>query len=443
MPDTLSPVEERHMDYILEEEFCVSSEFLNFFIEQAGRSAGDASRFPEPRLEHGCKAVRSVTTGSGESDVLVTYHSSASLPICILIEDKIRAGFQPNQASRYRDRGEAGKGSEWSEYWTCLIAHKKYASSPGDFDAFITLQELRSYFEKRSDDERSKFRARTLEQAIQKYEVTGLQKKDENMTRFRSLYASEFETRVSPSLWWHEPARGAWWGDTWFECRGTNWPKGVLIRHQSEPGRMQLIFPFQDKSLCGSIVTKHAAWQENGPAPRIEVVAVGKGKLAFQLHVPPMLNFASDNVPFEEFFSAIEYLADFYQRSSDMLPEEFRIARSTQEPGPDDVQMRALQIMLLGYMRSTVMLLGTAMPFPLPDLNRLTKETPEAERYFASLGLMGGFGLELSRKADNQPYIIATQSSRQWGTYEIRHKITTSEVQLLDSGTKRADVTDL
>lgn len=432
MSDILSPVEERHIDYILEEEFCVSSEFLNFFVEQARRSANEACPIPEPVQEHGCKAVRSVTTESGESDVLVTYRSSAPLPVAILIEDKIRAGFQPDQPSRYRARGETGKGSLWSEYWTCLIAHHKYASSPGDFDAIITLQDLQSYFAERSDV-RSQFRARTLAQAIQKYETTGLRKKDESMTRFRALYASEFEVRVSPGKWWHQPARDAWWGDTWFECRETSWPKGVLIRHQSEPGRIQLIFPMQDENLFRSIITKHAAWQENGSAPQLEVVQVGKGKLAFQVHVPPIHDFASGNAPFEEFFSAIEYLGDFYRRSSDMMPAEFRLGTSPQEPGRTDVQRDALQIMLLAYMRSTVVRLGTAMPFPLPDLSKLTTETPEEERHFPSLGLMGGFGLELFEDADNQPYIVATQSSRQWGTYEIRHKITASEVLLLDA----------
>jgi hypothetical protein len=84
-------------------------------------------------------------------------------------------------------------------------------------------------------------------------------------------------------------------------------------------------------------------------------------------------------------------------------------------------------------MRSTVMLLGTAMPFPLPDLNKLTTDTPYEERHFPSLGLMGSFELELRRENGGIPYILATQSSRQWGTYEIRHKITTDEVRLLDS----------
>ena len=431
MSTTLSPVEERHLDYILEEEFCVSSEFLTFFIEQARLSATDGSRIPAPIQEQGCRAVRSVTTESGESDVLVTYRSTAPLPIAIVIEDKIRASFQPDQPARYRARGEAGKGTLWSEYWTCLIAHQKYASSPGDFDAIVTLQQLQSYFTQRPDV-RSQFRAQMLAQAIQKYETTGLQKKDDNVTRFRAIYALEFAARVSSSKWWHQPARDAWWGDTWFECRGTNWPKGVFVRHQSESGRMQLIFPFQDEDLFRTMVTTHAAWQLNGSAPQLSVVRVGKGKLAFQLEVPKMIDFASGIAPFEEFFSAIEYLGNFYERSSELLPAEFRPAKFTQPPS-DDGQMSALQIMLLAYMRSTVIGLGTAMPFPLPDLNTLTRETPEEECHFPSMGLMGGFEIKLFTDSDNQPYVLATQSSRQWGTYEIQHKISASEVRLLNT----------
>lgn len=430
--DVLSPVEERHIDYILEEEFCVNPDFLKFFILQARRSATNALGIPNPIEEHGCKAVRSVTTGSGESDVLVTYQSAAALPTAILIEDKIRAGFQPDQPNRYRARGEAGKGRTWSDYWTCLIAHRKYVSSPGDFDAVITLQELQAYFAARPDA-RSQFRARTLEQAIYKYETSGLQKKDESVTRFRYRYAAEFESRLSPGQWWHQPARDAWWGDTWFECRATVWPKGVLLRHQSEPGSMQLIFSTQDVSLFRELAAKHAAWQVNGAAPTVDVVPVGKGKLAFQLHVPPVRDFASEDIPFEDFFSAVEYLGKFYERCSEYLPQEFRLAQPAQQGSDLDVYRKALYLMLLGYMRSTVTLLGTAMPFPLPDLARLAGASEE-DRHFPSLGLMGGFELELLEDTEGQPYLLATQSIRQWGTFEIRHRITASEVKLLDAG---------
>jgi hypothetical protein len=88
--------------------------------------------------------------------------------------------------------------------------------------------------------------------------------------------------------------------------------------------------------------------------------------------------------------------------------------------------------MLLGFMRSTVTCLGTEMPYPLPDLRRLTAATPEEERYFASLGLMGGFHLELYQDERQNPYILSEYWSRQWGAHSVRHKITVSEVLELD-----------
>jgi hypothetical protein len=135
----LSPVEERHIDYILEEEFSVNSDFLRFFLEQARLSARDKSRIVGCTEESDCIAVRSATTEKGETDLLVKYSANNGvLPTAILIEDKIRAGFQPDQATRYRERGDEGKGQEWSQYWTCLVAHPKYSAEEGDFDAVVS-----------------------------------------------------------------------------------------------------------------------------------------------------------------------------------------------------------------------------------------------------------------------------------------------------------------
>lgn len=93
---------------------------------------------------------------------------------------------------------------------------------------------------------------------------------------------------------------------------------------------MQLIFPTQDAGLLRELVARHAAWQVNGAAPTVDVVPAGKDKLAFPLHVPHVRDFASENIPFEEFFSATEYLGKFYERCSEELPQEFRLAKSAQ-----------------------------------------------------------------------------------------------------------------
>lgn len=208
--ELLSPVEERHIDYILEEEFSVSPEFLTFFLDKARLSTIDKTRVISIATSGQCKAARSATTEDGESDLIVTYGGdNGGLPVAILIENKIRARFQPKQPERYRIRGEAGKGKDWSSYWTCLVAHSKYTTQAGDFDAVVTLDTLQSFFAERKDD-RSQFRAGILQRAIQKYEKTGIQKIDADMTRFRALYAAACEMSLRPGQWWFEPARDAW-----------------------------------------------------------------------------------------------------------------------------------------------------------------------------------------------------------------------------------------
>lgn len=427
---SLSPVEERHIDYILEEEFSVNPDFLPFFIRRAQLTKLSASTIADCVLGHGCNAARSVTTSSGESDVLVTYRSNMALPIAILIEDKIRAGFQPNQASRYRDRGESGKGTQWSDYWTCLVAHEKYVADTADFDAIVSLQDIHAYFAERSDP-RSQFRARIIEQTIDKYESNSLRFKDEVVTRFRHQYAEAFEATLPRECWWHQPARDAWWNDTWFECKALHWPKGVLVRHQARSGRVQLIFPLQDRALLNSAILEHASWASHSAAPETEVVPVGKGKLAFQVHVSPVQDFASADAPFEEYFAAIEYLALLYERCSNLLPQHLRLQPMTEVELLGDGHLRRLKTMLLAYMRSTVSLHGTGMPFPFPDLNRLDQSTPSEERHFPSFGLMGGFDLELRHDDDGRPFIEASCGSRQWGSYSVEHRITADEVRRL------------
>jgi hypothetical protein len=232
----VSPVEERHIDYILEEEFSLNPDFLRFFLEQARLTAINKGRIVGFADESDCIAVRSATTGKGETDVLVKYGvQNGSLPTAILIEDKIRAGFQRDQAERYRKRGEEGKDKDWSDYWTCLVSHSKYFVDRGDFDAVVTLQALQEYFAKRTDD-RSRFRASILEQTIRKYEANGIQNIDPDMTRFRAMYAGECAKSLKPGQWEYDKAKDAWRDDTWFSFRGTDaTPAWSLLAGVSKP----------------------------------------------------------------------------------------------------------------------------------------------------------------------------------------------------------------
>jgi len=430
-PELYSPVEERHIDYIIEEEFILNRDFLRFFLDQARRRAPDQTLIFALTDEAQCAAVRSVTTGKGESDLLVTYGPSGVLPTAILLEDKIRAGFQPTQAERYRERGKHGKGKEWSQYWTCLVGPMKYIAKSNGFDASVSIETLQEYFAGRTDD-RSQFRARILGRTIKKFEAAGVQIIDAAMTDFRAMYAAECEKRLDPTQWIYDKPRDAWWDDTWFSFQSVFWPKSVNVRHQARTGFVDLILPVDDQDLLRKVLEFWRYAYPSNPGPGVSIIPIGikRNKCAFQIPVPKIAEFTGETRPdFEELFSAIDFISGLYERSCHLLPESLRcFAPGARGADAQNQQLRALRAMLHGFMRSTVVILGTQMPYPLPELHLLSEDVPSKDRYFASPGLMGGFMLVLREDEKQNPYILSEYWSRQWGADSVCHKITTSEV---------------
>lgn len=87
---------ERDIDLLLLEEFLSSTEFVTWFSQQIGIDDGEIVRVVD--------AHRSVTHTTGESDLEVNMETLGG-PVTWLIENKIGAGLQPDQAARYHLRG--------------------------------------------------------------------------------------------------------------------------------------------------------------------------------------------------------------------------------------------------------------------------------------------------------------------------------------------------
>ncbi len=250
-----SPIEERHIDFLLEEEFSCNPDFLHFFLKEARKNMlatwnvpGEADHLI-PNETWKCTAVRSVTTTLGETDVLVIYQSADSKKhrVAILIEDKLRAGFQKDQAKRYRDRGtEEAKQEEfiklWDSFFTCLVAPQKYGNGNAGFDTRISLETIQSFFS--AEDQRTKFKAAVLQRALNHFSAKGVQKIDDVMTKFRAFYAHEAEVFFALNEVEWDDARDAWWGDSWFTFRlREELSKGVTIVYKPEMGSVELTFP--------------------------------------------------------------------------------------------------------------------------------------------------------------------------------------------------------
>jgi hypothetical protein len=286
-----SPIQEHHIDFLLEEEFACNPQFLAFFLKAAQKNMSTSSdgaaqaQFMQAHEEWNCRAIRSVTTHKGETDVLVTYKSvhEARPRVAILIEDKIRAEFQKEQAERYKDRGDAGeKAGDWDYFWTCLVAPEKYAKNNMGFDTRISLETLMTFFS--GQDQRTHFKAAVIERSLQHFAATGMQIVDKAMTEFRTFYAHEAEIFFKAGeVVWEQP-RDAWRDDQWFSFKGGLLPTGCKVIYKAKKGSIELECP-------GTNVGSVKRVQENCSHDS-RITAEQSGKRAFfQIEIEKIFDF--------------------------------------------------------------------------------------------------------------------------------------------------------
>lgn len=283
-----SPIEERHIDFLLEEEFATNAEFLDYFLAVAATAKTKEALIPARHSSWRCEAVRSVTTSAGESDLVVRYDAADQDGeiIALLIEDKIRAAFQDEQAGRYRRRGEAGLGIEWDKYWTCLVSPAKYISADGDFDSRVSLEALRDYFAKQSGP-RAKFRVDVLTRALTKASAVGVQNEDRTITAFRARYEAIARENLELPAWQWDPPRTGWSGDTWFNFRRRSWLPSLKIVHKAQMGAVHLVIPNTAVSHLDDLLRAHSLDE------RFTAVQTNKSA-SLQISIPRVTDFSSD-----------------------------------------------------------------------------------------------------------------------------------------------------
>jgi len=311
-------VQEVHVDFLLEEEFSSDPEFLRSFVK-AARQPGTA--FQVERVRH------SVSDQSGEADLIVVYRQleGAAERVAILIEDKIRASFQPRQAERYRERGDAGTGLEWNRYWTCLVAPKSYMVARPDhgFDAAVALEQVKEWLAV-SEPRRREFKVGVIDQAIEKALRTGVQNVDPVMTAFRANYFAFFEEFFKDRRQdvHTRPPAPTWAGDSWFDVRSRLLPDGAYINHKSEVGFVDLTFPKTSAALLRSV----EPWLEDGM--RIEQTNKSAAIRVEVSTIKRFDDFAQQRPKVAEALSSVDRLLQFYVRERSRLEPVLRSART-------------------------------------------------------------------------------------------------------------------
>ncbi|MFG0245605.1 MAG: PD-(D/E)XK nuclease family protein [Phycisphaerales bacterium JB052] len=278
----LDSVLERDIDLLLVEELNVSSEFAHWFIAKCTQ--------PKIQVEKVHRVLRSVSSKHGETDILISFETSKSTASVLLVENKISAPPQPEQAERYRQRGEHGlERHGWDEYHTCIIAPSKYLTNARNTTGYLTqvsYEEIRDWFATNSGEtQRGRYRASIIDEAINQNRRGYTPQIDEQVSRFWNQYwrlaASEF-----PELNLKEPnSRPA--GSLWMQFPDAQLPEGCRLQHKADRGVVHLELRGRAADMDHFAEAKHTAIPDD-----IEIVLASKS-LALSINVPP-INHAED-----------------------------------------------------------------------------------------------------------------------------------------------------
>lgn len=229
----LDTIEERELDLLFLQEFHTSSTLRAFFFRRV--AGDDESRF--------VGAWRGIYTNNGETDLLLLSDLREQGRVAIMIEDKINAPFQLEQAQRYRLRGQQGqRDGLWDRFYTCLCSPKEYLApdSATAWDAVISFEavhgELRTV-----TDRTSVFLADAIQFAIKKHASKGYMVDPAATTFWReynSLYDKQYATRFYMPPLRERHSRN----DTWPRFAVGVLPVGVILEHKPSLKRVDLTF---------------------------------------------------------------------------------------------------------------------------------------------------------------------------------------------------------
>jgi hypothetical protein len=278
-PAPLEAVTERDIDLLFLEECHASVAFMRWLLERVWKQPSEGDIFLD--------AKHSVTDPVlGESDVVVRFRSADSKVVALLVENKIDAPPQPQQAERYRQRGEAGvQDGAWDVFRTVILAPDGYLKARAEaarYDGSISYEDLRDWFDAGSgDDARRRYKAQVISLAIEQNRRGYSPKTDDRVTRFWAGYwlhaSAEF-----PELGMAEPGPKPALSD-WVEFRPVGLPKDRHLYHKLENG-------FVDLQFDGSGDRADRVQAQNAPLLGKDLEVVKTGKSASLRAVVPVVD---------------------------------------------------------------------------------------------------------------------------------------------------------
>jgi len=247
-------IAERDVDLLILEELLVSQSFSNWFVSMV---------FSQDIYANTIGAWHSVCDSTlGESDLIYKFESVSGLHQAILIENKISADAQLEQAVRYKKRGEKGtENGDWSSFKTCLLAPQRYLDQNSElYDCEISYEQVIGYFNSQSDL-RSKYRASFLSEGVEKNRRGYQSVVCERMTSFAKSYL-EFVSAHHPELN-PEKAKPRAAGHTWIHFSPLKNEPNTKIVHQISGNVIKIMYLDQIERY-DEIVDKFKQFQKHG-----------------------------------------------------------------------------------------------------------------------------------------------------------------------------------
>ncbi|QDU72628.1 PD-(D/E)XK nuclease family protein [Mucisphaera calidilacus] len=228
----VSGVCERDIDLLLLEELAASQDFLQWFVQRTTRLHGTCELL---------RIGRSITQSNGESDLELLLRFEHGDKHKILIENKVDASFQKDQAARYAER--SANYLDRDELRTCttvLIAPDDYLAgcSETEFDETLSYESIVDWLENNDPSLRTAYKVYLLKTAIEKAHVGYNMIEDQSVTKFWKGYW-QVASRVTPELEMPHPG-GKPATSSFIHFRPLNRPAGTHIIHKCCSGAIDL-----------------------------------------------------------------------------------------------------------------------------------------------------------------------------------------------------------
>jgi len=266
-------IQERDIDLLLMEEWCVNPDFAEFFL---GRIMSVDFDITDRTAWH------SITDDAyGESDVVLTFRNGEQR-IAVLVEDKIDAIPQPDQATRYQLRADKMKSSgQFDQIYICIVAPEHYLENDvEEYPNRISYETLERFLA--DGTPRGEYKANMLRFGISQERRHPKPVKNELVTSFWQKYHDALKAMFSDAIMPYPKLVPI--NSDWPMIRFPEFPRKTHIVHKMAQGNLDLETGLSEAHLREIL----SRWNVEG----IMVVQTGK---SFVLRIPvPQLNRLED-----------------------------------------------------------------------------------------------------------------------------------------------------